>query len=60
MTANGAQPTLWSLLAMGVLPFVIGDLMKIGGAAALTIAITPKEAFGGEVDVKEAGNWRLF
>jgi biotin transport system substrate-specific component len=60
MTANGAQPTLWSLLAMGVLPFVIGDIMKIGGAAALTKAITPKKAFGEEVDVKKAANWRIF
>ena len=57
---NGVQPTLWGLLAMGVLPFIIGDLMKIGGAAALTKAVTPKEAFGEEVDIKEAASWRLF
>jgi len=60
MYMAGAQPTLWNLLAMGVLPFVIGDLMKIGGAAALTKVITPKESFGKEVDIKEAINWRLF
>jgi biotin transport system substrate-specific component len=60
MYMAGAQPTLWSLLAMGVLPFVIGDLMKIGGAAALTKIITPKESFCDETDIKEAANWRLF
>ena len=60
MSLNGLQPTPWSLLAMGVLPFIIGDLAKIGGAAALTKAITPKEAFGEEVDIQEATSWRLF
>ncbi len=60
MYMAGIQPTLWSILAMGVLPFVIGDLMKIGGAAALTKVITPKKPFGDEVDVKEATTWRLF
>ena len=33
------------LLAMGLLPFVIGDLIKIMGAAGLTKAITPKEPY---------------
>lgn len=57
---KGAQPTLWTLLVMGLIPFIVGDLIKIGGAAALTKAITPKESFGEEVDIKEAANWRLF
>ena len=57
---NGVQPTIWSLLVMGVLPFLIGDLIKIGGIAALTKVVTPKEAFGEEVDIKEAASWRLF
>ena len=38
-------PGIWSLLAMGLLPFIIGDMIKIGGAAALAKAITPKEPF---------------
>ncbi|UTB31540.1 MAG: biotin transporter BioY [Methanobacterium sp. ERen5] len=42
---NGTVPGVWALLAMGVLPFVIGDLVKIGGAAALAKAITPKDSF---------------
>jgi biotin transport system substrate-specific component len=57
---KGTQPTLWTLLIMGFIPFIVGDLVKIGGAAALTKAITPKESFGEEVDIKEAANWRLF
>ncbi len=43
--ANGTVPGVWTLLAMGVLPFVIGDLIKIGGAAALAKAVTPKDSF---------------
>ena len=57
---KGAQPTIWSLLVMGFIPFIVGDLVKIGGAAALTKAITPKESFGDEVDINKAANWRLF
>ncbi|HMK54455.1 MAG TPA: biotin transporter BioY [Methanobacteriaceae archaeon] len=40
---KGSYPTLLTLLSMGLLPFLIGDLLKIGGAAALTKAIIPKE-----------------
>lgn len=40
---NGTIPSLWTLILMGVLPFLIGDTLKIAGAAALTKAITPKE-----------------
>jgi len=43
--ANGTVPGVWTLLAMGVLPFVIGDIVKIGGAAALAKAVTPKDSF---------------
>ena len=43
--ANGTMPGVWTLLAMGVLPFIIGDLIKIGGAAALAKAVTPKDSF---------------
>jgi len=57
---KGMVPGIWSLLLMGVLPFVIGDLFKIWGAATLTKAITPKEAFNGEVDVEKSERWRIF
>lgn len=42
---KGSFPTMLTLLTIGLLPFVFGDLVKIGGAAALTKAITPKEEY---------------
>lgn len=42
---KGSMPTIWSLLVMGLIPFIIGDLFKISGAAALTKAVTPKESY---------------
>lgn len=46
-----------SLLMVGTIPFVIGDITKAVVAAALAKGITPKEAYNGEVD---AGvRWRI-
>jgi biotin transport system substrate-specific component len=42
---KGTFPTFLTLISMGLLPFILGDLVKIGGAAALTKAITPKEEY---------------
>jgi len=56
---KGASPTLWELLLMGTIPFVIGDMIKIATAAALAKSITPKAAFNGEVDVEKAKKWRI-
>jgi biotin transport system substrate-specific component len=39
---NGTFPGILTLLSMGLLPFLVGDLFKIGGAAALTKMVTPK------------------
>lgn len=47
-SVTGVAPGLWQLLLMGVAPFIIGDLLKIGGAAALTKLITPKMSLDGE------------
>lgn len=44
-TVNGTFPSVLTLIGMGLLPFILGDIVKIGGAAALTKAITPKEEF---------------
>jgi biotin transport system substrate-specific component len=44
---QGSLPGIWSLLAMGLIPFIIGDLVKIAGASAFTKAIMPKEDFEG-------------
>lgn len=48
----GVQPDIWNLLVMGVLPFLPGEFLKIGGAAALTKATTPKEPIGGEIEIE--------
>ena len=47
---KGNGLTLWKLLWMGTIPFVIGDITKIVVAAALASTITPKEAYNSEVD----------
>ncbi|MBM3243088.1 biotin transporter BioY [Candidatus Poribacteria bacterium] len=49
---KGAVPTLWNLLWMGSITFVIGDITKIVAAAALAKGITPKQAFNDEVDAE--------
>lgn len=50
---KGTTPTLWDLLLMGTIPFVIGDMTKILLAAGMARAITPREAYNGEVDVEK-------
>lgn len=40
--ATGAFPDIITLLMMGFIPFILGDLVKIGGAAALSKAALPK------------------
>ncbi len=57
--STGSTPGIWTLLVMGLLPFVIGDIIKIGGAAALAKAVVPKEPFT-ENNVENAGNWKIF
>lgn len=47
-STKGAMPGIWTLFILGAAPFIIGDLFKIGGAAALTKAITPKKAYNEE------------
>ncbi|MDI6644315.1 MAG: biotin transporter BioY [Methanobacteriaceae archaeon] len=57
---QGTIPNLMSLLAMGAIPFLIGDTIKIFGAASLAKAVTPKQNFQKEVDVEKNRNWRFF
>jgi biotin transport system substrate-specific component len=53
---KGSGLTLRNLLWMGTVPFIIGDLIKIITAAALARAITPREAYNGEVDAKKVND----
>ena len=47
---TGTAVDLWGLLMMGLIPFLVGDLVKIAVAAGVAGAITPKQAYGREVD----------
>ncbi len=49
---KGTSATVWQLLSMGAIPFIVGDIIKIVAAATLAKGITPKEAFNGEADAK--------
>lgn len=51
LSLSGISVDLWGLLLMGLLPFLVGDIIKIGIAAAIAGSITPKQAYGREVDV---------
>jgi len=51
---KGTGLTLWKLLWMGTIPFVISDITKIAASAALAKAITPGESYNGEVDAARA------
>ena len=57
---KGSRTTLWELLVIGVIPFIIGDVTKIVSAAALAKVITPKESYNGEMDIEKAKKWRMF
>ena len=47
------------LISIGMLPFIVGDIIKIVAAAAIAKGITPKRAYGNEVDVKKMKNWHI-
>jgi biotin transport system substrate-specific component len=49
-TITGTSIDLWGLLLMGLIPFIIGDTIKIAIAAGLASSITPKQAYGKEID----------
>jgi len=43
--------SLVELLTIGVIPFLAGDILKVFAAASIATSITPKTAYGKEVDV---------
>ena len=45
---------------MGLLPFIVGDIVKIGGVAALAKAVIPKESFNGENIIDNEGKWKMI
>ncbi|MFC2021742.1 biotin transporter BioY [Chloroflexota bacterium] len=47
------------ILTMGLVPFIVGDVIKAIAAAAVARGITPKQAYNGEVDKGKWASWRL-
>ncbi len=56
---KGEPATFTTLLSMGALPFIVGDVTKAVIAAAIARGITPKSAYNGEVDKGKWANWRV-
>ena len=56
---KGEPATFTTLLSMGALPFIAGDIAKAIMAAAIARGITPKSAYNGEVDRGKWANWRI-
>jgi len=47
----GASIGIWELFMVGLMPFIVGDLIKVVTAAVIAKGIMPKRAYGGEVGV---------
>jgi len=47
---KGVKVNLFTLLWMGAIPFIPGDLTKAIAAAVVARAITPKQSYNGEID----------
>jgi biotin transport system substrate-specific component len=56
---KGEPATFASLLAMGAVPFIAGDITKAVLAAAIARGVTPKMAYNGETDKDKWARWRL-
>ena len=56
---KGEPVALTTLLGMGALPFVAGDITKAVVAAAIARGVTPKLAYNGEVDKGKWASWRI-
>ncbi|MDP6043486.1 MAG: biotin transporter BioY [Dehalococcoidales bacterium] len=56
---KGEPIAFTSLLMMGVIPFIAGDITKAILAAAIARGVTPKSAYNGEVDKDKWASWRL-
>jgi len=56
---RGEPASFTSLLMMGAIPFIAGDIAKAVLAAAIARGVTPKSAYNGEVDKDKWAHWRL-
>jgi biotin transport system substrate-specific component len=48
--STGTAIDLWGLLMLGFIPFLVGDCIKIAVVAGIASSISPKQAYGKEVD----------
>jgi biotin transport system substrate-specific component len=56
---SGKAVTFITLLNMGAIPFIAGDVTKAVFAALAARGVTPKKAYGKEVDGDKWAKWRL-
>jgi biotin transport system substrate-specific component len=56
---EGSPMSFASLLAIGATPFIVGDIIKAVAAALVARGITPKKAYGREVDSDRWTGWRI-
>ncbi len=56
---KGSPVGIISLLGMGAIPFIAGDITKAVLAAAIARGVTPKLAYNGEVDRDKWSTWRI-
>ncbi len=56
---KGEAVAFYPLLMMGAIPFIAGDVIKAAAAAAIARGVTPKRAYGKEMDKDKWANWRL-
>jgi len=56
---NGEPVAFITLLGMGAIPFIAGDITKAVLAAAIARGVTPKLAYNGEVDKGKWASWRI-
>lgn len=56
---KGSPVSLAALLGIGATPFIVGDVIKAIAAALAARGLTPKRAFGNEVDPESWAGWRI-
>ena len=56
---KGEPVAITTLVSMGALPFIAGDITKAVLAAAVARGVTPKLAYNGEVDKGKWSTWRI-
>jgi biotin transport system substrate-specific component len=56
---EGSPVSLATLLGIGAAPFIIGDIIKAVTAALIARSVTPKRAYGSEVDGDRWSSWHI-